>query len=53
MCFTFLDRFIPKLFWGLGEVVNRIVYLFSLVILLLLVYRKATDFCILGAGEID
>ena len=44
--FVSLGRFIPKYFFLFDEMVNGIVFLFSLCDLLLLVYRNAVDLCI-------
>ena len=47
MSFTSLVRFIPRYFILLDAIVNGIVSLISLSDSSLLVYRNATDFCIL------
>ena len=45
--FTSLVRFIPRYFMGFGAIVNGIDSLISLSVASLLVYRNATDFCVL------
>jgi hypothetical protein len=43
----FFFRFIPKYFIVFEAIVNRIVSLISFSVCSLLVYRKATDFCMI------
>ena len=45
--FAFLGRLIPRYFIFFDEMVNEIFHLISLSDILLLVYRNATDFCML------
>ena len=45
--FTSMDKFILRDFVLFGAIVNQIVFFISLLVSLLLVYRKATDFYIL------
>uniref|UniRef100_A0A9L0T258 Uncharacterized protein n=1 Tax=Equus caballus TaxID=9796 RepID=A0A9L0T258_HORSE len=45
--FTSLVKFIPRYFIFFLAIVNEIVFLISLSATLLLVYRNATDFCML------
>ena len=45
--FTFLVKFIPRYFSLLGTIVHGIVFLISHSATSLLMYRNATDFCIL------
>ena len=46
--FVFLGRFIPRCFILFDEIVNGIAFLISLSDLSLLVYRNATDLCVLN-----
>ena len=45
--FTSMDKFILRYFVLYGAIMNGIVFIISLLVSLLLVYRKATDFYIL------
>ena len=47
MSFVSLGRYIPKYFILLVRMVNGIVFLISLSVLSLLVYRNARGFCVL------
>ena len=45
--FTFLNKFIPKYFIVFDAIVNGIIFFISFSDSLLLVYKNATDFCML------